>query len=218
MQAQSNNTNALPVEPLTYRQIFKLMRETFNTESDELAYTCGQLLDHVMIDHTIADEYKFTVLDFLPREGSEDALFSGQEIYKAIYQARKHSTDNDKAALERDIEAIWAEGRLPMIMTSSNVACALHPSTKVQGKIQVTRYLESGIFGDSLYNSVEDAIRQEPLERSKLLSAEDAEKFITTSLIAESSFQSNQASANPFGEKVGKPADILMKTISPIGG
>ena len=190
MKAQLKNSDTLPVEPLTYRQIFRLMREAFNTESDELAYSCEQLLDHVMIDRTIADEYKFAVLDFLPREATEEALFSGQDIYKAIYQARKHSNDNDKAALERDIQAIWDEGRLPMIMTSSTVACAIHPSTKVKGKIQVTRYLESGIFGDSLYSSIEDAIRKEPLESSKLLSAEDAEKFITTSLIAESSFQS----------------------------
>ncbi|MFT6904982.1 MAG: hypothetical protein ACJAS1_001636 [Oleiphilaceae bacterium] len=191
MKAQSNNIKTLPVEPLTYRQVFKLMRETFNTQSDELAYSCEQLLDHVMIDYTIADEYKFAVLDFLPREATEESLFSGKEIYMAIYQARKHSNDNDRAALERDIEVIWADGRLPMIMTSSTVACAIHPSTKVQGKIQVTRYLESGIFGDSLYNSIEDAIRKEPLESSKLLSAEDAEKFITTSLMAESSYQHN---------------------------
>ena len=123
-------------------------------------------------------------------------------------------------AVAQDAARTIESGEMPVFRVGK-LAVAITPSAQNPGKFQVTRYNDSGALGDSQYNSVEDAIRQEGLAEAPRLSQEEAGQVMQRAAQAEAEYQKRRAEvdqpATPLSEQ-GAPGAVVQPSQQPSGG
>jgi hypothetical protein len=83
-------------------------------------------------------------------------------------------------------------GEMP-VFSNNGIVTVVTPSAKQEGLFQVTRYNKNGIFGDTEYASIAEAVDKEGLAYIAPLGNDEANTVLTKVLDAESSFQSRLA-------------------------
>jgi len=101
------------------------------------------------------------------------------------------ATDAIREATVRLIEQRLADGE-PPVFGDSNMFMVIHPSAKSPGLIQVTRFNNRGIFGDSQYNDADSLIADNNLVNTKTLSRAEASKRLSEALGAEAEYQARR--------------------------
>lgn len=88
-----------------------------------------------------------------------------------------------------DAEQSIANGEMAVYSTGNGTFIALHPSAQNDGMIQATRYSDRGVMGDSQYKTVKEAVRDNGLWFKPKMTAQEANKAINDSIIAEADYQ-----------------------------
>ncbi len=83
-------------------------------------------------------------------------------------------------------------GEMP-VFASNGIVTVVTPSAKQEGLFQVTRYNKNGIFGDTEYASIAEAVEKEGLAYIAPLGNDEANTTLSKALDAESSYQSRLA-------------------------
>lgn len=117
-------------------------------------------------------------------------------------------TERLQLAIQSDAEQAIAAGDLPIYRVTDHVSVAIHPSAQNPGQIQVTRYSKDGVIGDSQYNTLADAIRQEGLSDKPRLAEADARAVIENAIRAEQAYQQRRAEIDRPAPPVDKPATL----------
>ncbi len=85
------------------------------------------------------------------------------------------------------------EGGQPVMLKQGDTAILITPSAKNPGEYQVTRYGESGVFGDSQYTDLEQLLQMEVHNGMTQVPAEQIDQELGPYLEAEAVYQGNQA-------------------------
>lgn len=93
---------------------------------------------------------------------------------------------------------------------TDQVSVAIHPSAQNPGMVQVTRYTKDGVIGDSQYNNVDEAVRQEGLTHKPRIASNEAAAVIEQSIQAEAGYQQRMAvaPATPESQKADNRAKL----------
>lgn len=94
-----------------------------------------------------------------------------------------------QVALSAEVTEAIAMGNMPVYATGNGNHVAIHPSAQKPGMYQVSRYAVDGIIGDSQYNTIEDAVRQEGLASYPRLDEVAASLVIGNAIEAEAKFE-----------------------------
>ena len=97
--------------------------------------------------------------------------------------------------VSEDAQQAIDSGIAPTYETGQGTFVVIHPSAQNEGMIQVTRYSDRGVFGDSQYNTMESAIRDNVLWMKTRMSQAEAEKALGQSLEAEAEYQRKRQEA-----------------------
>lgn len=103
--------------------------------------------------------------------------------------------DKLKVATRFDVDARMSRGEMPVFATGKDTFATITESAQQPGKYQVTRYGPSGIFGDTQYNSVEEAIRDNNFSQKRMLSQADADAKFAESMKGEAEYQAKRSEA-----------------------
>jgi len=95
----------------------------------------------------------------------------------------------------KDAEQAIASGVPPTYSTGNGNFVVIHPSAQKEGMIQVTRYTDNGVFGDSQYKSIEEAVRDNTLWIKERMDSNDAVAVIEKSIQAEAEYQQRKNAA-----------------------
>jgi len=104
-------------------------------------------------------------------------------------------TDALQSAVTQDAQSALNAGEIPVYKVTDHVSVAIHPSAQNPGMVQVTRYTKDGVIGDSQYNSVDDAVRQEGLTHKPRIASNEAVAAIEKSIQAEAEYQQRKNAA-----------------------
>jgi len=111
-------------------------------------------------------------------------------------------TEKLQSAVTQDAQSALNSGEMPVYKVTDHVSVAIHPSAQNPGMVQVTRYTKDGVIGDSQYNNVDDAVRQEGLTHKPRIPSGDAIKAIEQSIAAEAEYQQRK------GNNAAQPAQM----------
>lgn len=108
-----------------------------------------------------------------------------------------------------DAQAAIDGGEMPAYRAKNGLVVTVSPSAQNPGKLQVTRYDEGkGVIGDSQYNSVEDAIRQEGISNYERMPAGEVDAVLSNAAKAEVEYQKLRAEVDaPAGRQPEVGAD-----------
>lgn len=106
--------------------------------------------------------------------------------------------------VSEDAERSIKQGEMPMYQTGQGTFVALHPSAQQDGMIQATRYSDTGVFGDSQYKEVKEAVRDNGLWFKRRLPDAEAARLLEQSIAAEAEYQKRKNGAS---EPVAKAAE-----------
>jgi hypothetical protein len=95
-----------------------------------------------------------------------------------------------------DAEKAIENGEMPVYSTGQGTFVAIHPSAQNDGMIQVSRYSDRGVFGDSQYKNVNEAVRDNGLWFKKRQSEDGASALLENSLKAEAAYQESKRVRN----------------------
>lgn len=98
-----------------------------------------------------------------------------------------------QTAVSDDAKTSIDAGEMPVYKVTDHVSVAIHPSAQNPGMVQVTRYTKDGVIGDSQYNNIDDAVRQEGLTHKPRIAPGDAMAIIEKSIQAEAEYQQRKA-------------------------
>lgn len=120
------------------------------------------------------------------------------------------ANDTIREATARLIERGLDDGD-PPVFGDANTFMVIHPSSKSPGFIQVTRYNNRGIFGDSQYSDVDSLITDNSLVNTKTLSRAEASKRLSEALGAEAEYQAKRTreQAKPVATKPA-PLEVIV--------
>lgn len=104
-------------------------------------------------------------------------------------------TNQLQSAVTQDAQSALNAGEMPVYKVTDHVSVAIHPSAQNPGMVQVTRYTKDGVIGDSQYNNVDDAVRQEGLTHKPRIASNEAVAVIEKSIQAESEYQQRKSAA-----------------------
>jgi hypothetical protein len=108
----------------------------------------------------------------------------------------------------KDAEDTLNAGEMPVYRSSTGLTSVITPSAQKPGKFQVTRYNKTGAFGDSQYNSIEDAVRDNQIDGTERLSGQEAEDHMQTLVKAEGEYQDRKKSGEDADAKAKAEASI----------
>jgi hypothetical protein len=130
------------------------------------------------------------------------------DLQKALESAKfGERTELNGILIERvseDAEQAIKQGEMPMYQTGQGTFVALHPSAQQDGMIQATRYSDTGVFGDSQYKEVKEAVRDNGLWFKRRLPDAEAARLLEQSIAAEAEYQERKNGAS---EPVAKAAE-----------
>lgn len=112
------------------------------------------------------------------------------------------------SAVTDDASKSIEAGSPPAYSADNGTFIVIHPSAQQDGMIQVTRYAENGVFGDSQYNNVEDAIRDNGVWMKRRMTEAEATDALGTSAKAEAEYEkrkSAEATKAANREKTAEP-------------
>lgn len=112
------------------------------------------------------------------------------------------------SAVTDDASKSIEAGSPPAYSADNGTFIVIHPSAQQDGMIQVTRYAENGVFGDSQYNNVEDAIRDNGVWMKRRMTEAEATDALGTSAKAEAEYEkrkSAEATKTANREKTAEP-------------
>ena len=114
------------------------------------------------------------------RQAVKDAPPISEQHIEAIRALRN--------AVTQDAESALNQGIAPVYVGSTGITHVITPSAQRKGMYQVTRYNDTGAIGDSQYNSVAEAIRDNQIDKDRL-SPGAADKHMQKLVEAEAEYQ-----------------------------
>ena len=114
------------------------------------------------------------------RQAVEDAPPITQQHIDAIKTLR--------AAVTKDAQDALSQGVMPVYVSNTGLTQVITPSAQRKGMYQVTRYNDTGAIGDSQYNSLEEAIRDNQIDQDRL-PPEQADAHMQKLVEAEAEYQ-----------------------------
>ena len=130
-------------------------------------------------------------------QSAQDKIKSLQEQLKTATPFEKREADLNGQLIElvtKDAEQAISDGTAPAYKTGDSTFAIIHPSAQKDGMIQVTRYNEDGVFGDSQYNDVESAVRDNALWFKPRMSESEATAALDASAKAEEAYRKRRES------------------------
>ena len=125
-------------------------------------------------------------------QSAQDKIKSLQEQLKTATPFEKREADLNGQLIKlvtKDAEQAISKGTAPAYRTGDSTFAIIHPSAQNDGMIQVTRYNEDGVFGDSQYNDVESAVRGGALWFRPRMSDSEAVAALDASAKAEEAYR-----------------------------
>ena len=116
-------------------------------------------------------------------------------------------SDRLKQSTQQEIDTKLNAGEVPVFDAGRDTFVTVTPSAQQPGKFQVTRYNKGGVFGDTQYDTIEQAISDNRLHSSRILPKEEAEARFAESLKAEAEYQARKE--QPADEQ--SPATVAKK-------